>query len=128
VDDTIKKPKQEKKLKPIPDKAFLEDNKEHVERVKLSLMNESEEGNGYDNYDNVYEDEYDDTYDSHDVGAADTDNVDELSSRRYVFIIAFRKVNCCQLFFGENSFHSLISSLLFQNFFFFFFIQILILF
>ena len=83
MDETIKKPKKEKKVKPIPDKAFLEDNKEHVERIKLSLINESEEGNGYDNYDNVYEDEYDDTYDSQDVGAADTDNVDELSTRRY---------------------------------------------
>ena len=86
VDETLKKPVKKKPQKPIPDKNFLEDNKEHVARVKLSLYNQSEEGNDYDdyvNYDNVYDDEYDDTYDSQDVGAADTDNVDELSARRY---------------------------------------------
>ena len=68
---------------------FLEDNKEHVVRVKESLYYDNlltgDDGADYDNYVNMYDeydDEYDDTYDSVDVAAVDTDNVDELSTRR----------------------------------------------
>ena len=83
VDETIVKPAKKKPQITIPDKDILEDNKEHVARLKLELYNQEEEGDNYDNYDNVYDDEYDDTYDSQDVGAADTDSVDELTYRRY---------------------------------------------
>ena len=83
ADETIVKPAKKKPQITIPDKDILEDNKEHVARLKLELYNQEEEGDNYDNYDNVYDDEYDDTYDSQDVGAADTDSVDELTYRRY---------------------------------------------
>ncbi|XP_066910410.1 activating signal cointegrator 1 complex subunit 2-like [Clytia hemisphaerica] len=100
VDETLQKPVKKKPQKLIPDKEFLEDNKEHVERVKLSFYNQSEEGNDYDdyganyvNYDNVYDDEYDDTYDSQDVGAADTDNVDELYKRKFTVPRVLQQMN-----------------------------------
>ena len=35
----------------------------------------------------MYEDEYDDTYDSHDVGAGDADEADELSNKKLVDIL-----------------------------------------
>ena len=83
-DETLVKPVKKKPPMHLPNKEILEDNKEHVALLKLSLFNKEEEGDDYDDYDNdVYDDEYDDTYDSLDVGAADTDSVDELTSRRY---------------------------------------------
>lgn len=86
-------PKATKKKKPIPNKEFLEDNKEHVALLRASLQF-ADEGNDYDDYEagnyNIYEDEYDDTYDSVDVAAVDADSADELSDlnkRRYEFAI-----------------------------------------
>ena len=40
----------------------------------------------YDKIPNEYEDEYDDTYDSNTIGVADTNDVDELTARRSVFL------------------------------------------
>lgn len=41
-----------------------------------------------DEDDEVYNDEYDDTYDTINVGADDADSADELSQRRYMYILS----------------------------------------
>lgn len=83
--DESELPKQQtKKKKPLPNKDFLDDNREHVALVRASLAYGVGEGNDYDDdgyfnkYGNVYDDEYDDTYDSHDVAAVDADSADDL--------------------------------------------------
>lgn len=90
-DSELPKPTKNKNKKPIPNKEFLDDNREQVALVRASLQF-ADEGNDYDDYNidarfNVYDDEYDDTYDSHDIAAVDADSADELddlNKRRYV--------------------------------------------
>lgn len=108
--DESEVPKPVKKKKPIPNKEFLEDNKEHVALVRASLQF-ADEGNDYDNYGggigkyDVYEDEYDDTYDSNDVAAVDADSADELNDmnkRRSVFLKKCCNTSVSFLFFFSN--------------------------
>lgn len=77
IDDTIVVPVEKKPIH-VPDKEVLED-KEHVSLLKATLLtNDFEDEPTYD----MYDDEYDDTYDSHNVGATDVDDWEELTSRR----------------------------------------------
>lgn len=72
-----------KKQISVPNKDVLED-KEHVALLKSQLLTPYDDSADEDGY-NVYDDEYDDTYDSQNVAAADADSADELkdlTSRR----------------------------------------------
>ncbi|XP_057312364.1 activating signal cointegrator 1 complex subunit 2-like [Hydractinia symbiolongicarpus] len=84
-----------KKQISVPNKDVLED-KEHVALLKSQLLtpldDDSTDEDGY----NVYDDEYDDTYDSQNVAAADADSADELkdltSRRKFTIPAALRQI------------------------------------
>ena len=78
IDESEVAPVEVKKIH-VPNKDVLED-KEHVALLKATLFADDVDELGYD----MYDDEYDDTYDSHNVGATDIDDMEELTSRRSV--------------------------------------------
>lgn len=83
-----------KKQISVPNKDVLED-KEHVALLKSQLLTPYDDSADEDGY-NVYDDEYDDTYDSQNVAAADADSADELkdltSRRKFTIPAALRQI------------------------------------